>query len=59
MGNKEINASFYLTIFESEIAVHNPTNEYFLKDLAFQHFEDELPILGIEKSINRSSILNL
>lgn len=59
MHSKEVNLSFYITVFEREVAVQTTKDEYFLKEFAIKMFKDELKTLRIEKGIERASILNL
>ncbi|CDW87868.1 UNKNOWN [Stylonychia lemnae] len=59
MSNQEINIGFYLTIFEKEISEANPISEYQLKDIIQSKFQNNLATFGIDKSIEKTSILNL
>lgn len=59
MASKNVNISFYLTLFEKEISTVNPISEYYLKDFAEKEFKEELGRLGIAKSIDRCTTLNL
>lgn len=59
MAGKDINIAFYLTIFEKEASEYNPINEYMLRDMAYENFQDEFRTLGIASGIEKSSLLCL
>lgn len=59
MNSKEVNTSFYLQIFEREVAPYCRISNYELKDMGLADFGEDLSKLEIYEDLKKTTILNL